>query len=207
MTTGNWILVAAVVVGVIALIGAARWSAHRRGSVGLQRRFGPEYDRVVASADDRRAAEHLLKDRTRRRDSLDLVALSDSVRLRYADQWRRVQEQFVDRPAEALRAADELLSQVMADRGYPVSDFDGRADLVSVDHPHLVQDYRAAHDLQQRSRTARASTEDLREALLRYRVLFDHLLRPDHPDEARVTVPVERAAVPTQKTRVTEEPS
>ena len=90
-----------------------------------------------------------------------------------------MQERFVDQPAQAATAADTLITRVMEARGYPMKDFDAQAELVSVDHPDTVENYRFAHAVRQRSQTQQASTEDLREALLRYRSLFDELLRPE----------------------------
>ena len=94
-------------------------------------------------------------------------------------EWRDLQERFVDQPAQATGAADTLITRVMEARGYPMKDFDAQAELISVDHPDTVENYRFAHAVQQRAETQQASTEDLREALLRYRSLFDELLRPE----------------------------
>src|SRR5664280_3441412 len=148
-------------------------------TASLQKRYGPEYDRTVESATGRRAAEAQLEDRSERRDGLEIRPLPEAVRLLYADEWRGVQERFVDQPSEALSAGESLLTRVMQERGYPVSDFDEQADLVSVDHPDVLENYRVAHDLQQRNKVHQVSTEDLREALLRYRSLFDLLLRSE----------------------------
>src|SRR5664280_3356782 len=150
-------------------------------TASLQKRYGPEYDRTVESASGRRAAESQLQDRTQRRDQLDIRPLPEAVRLRYADEWRGVQERFVDQPSDALSAGESLLTRVMQERGYPVSDFDEQADLVSVDHPDVVENYRVAEGILQRNKAHQASTEELREALLRYRSLFDVLLRSDEP--------------------------
>ena len=171
-----WALIAVVVIVVVAL---AVLFASRHRTTSLQQKYGPEYDRTVESATGRRAAEAQLEDRSERRDRLEIRPLPEAVRLRFAEQWRGVQERFVDQPSEALSAGESLLTRVMEERGYPVSDFDEQADLVSVDHPDMVDNYRAAHGILQRNRVHQASTEDLREALLRYRSLFDVLLRSD----------------------------
>jgi hypothetical protein len=133
----------------------------------------------VENTDDKRGAEQQLLDRARRRDKLDIRPLPEAARARYADQWRAIQERFIDDPAGSVGSAHTLLDQVMAERGYPTRDFEEQADLVSVDHPRVVEDYRAAYGVYQRQRTGQASTEDLRDALVRYRSLFEDLLRPE----------------------------
>jgi hypothetical protein len=174
-----WILIAAVVI--IAVIAAGSFVAGRNRTRALRRRFGPGYERAVGSAPQRQTAEAELEDRTRRHARLTIRPLPGPVRRRYADEWRALQEQFVDRPSEAVTAAEGLLTRVMADRGYPVSSIAEQAELVSVDHPDLVGDYRIAHEIHERNQLSLASTEDLREALLRYRAMFDGLLRPEGP--------------------------
>jgi hypothetical protein len=171
-----WVLLIVLVV----LVAAAVWAAARqRRSASLRNRFGPEYDRTVESAEDRRGAEHDLLDRARRRERLDIVPLPEAARARYAEQWRVIQERFIDDPAGSVGAAHSLLDQVMSERGYPTRDFEEQADLVSVDHPRVVENYRAAYAVYTRQREGQASTEDLRDALVRYRSLFDELLRPE----------------------------
>ena len=169
-----WILVVIAAVVVVAFIVMA---ARQRRTAALRQRFGPEYDRAVEAGEGRRGAEADLRDRERQRAQLDLRPLSEGVRVRFAQEWQEVQERFVDQPSEAVVAADGLVYRVMEARGYPMGDFDAQADLVSVDHPAVVENYRFAHGVRERAQAQRASTEDLREALLRYRSLFDELLR------------------------------
>lgn len=176
MASWVWAVIAIAIVVVIALIAVG---AMKRRSAMLRERFGPEYDRTLQAREDRRAAEADLRAREKQRARFDIKVLPEATRLRFADEWRDVQERFVDQPTQAVTAADTLIIQVMEARGYPMRDFDAQADLVSVDHPDVVEDYRFAHGMRQRSQTQQASTEDLREALLRYRSLFDRLLRPD----------------------------
>jgi hypothetical protein len=171
-----WIVIVIVVVAVVALVAVG---ARKRRTALLRDRFGPEYDRMVENSDDRRAAEAGLRDRERQRAQFDVEPLPEADRVRFAAEWRDLQERFVDQPAPATAAADALITRVMEARGYPMTDFDAQADLISVDHPDTVENYRFAHAVQQRSETEQASTEDLREALLRYRSLFDELLRPE----------------------------
>jgi hypothetical protein len=173
------LLAIAVVVLIAVAIGLQR--ARRRDRAQLQERFGPEWDRTVGRADgrkERRQAEHELAERADARDELDIRPLGAASRQQYSEQWRDTQARFVDAPQDALREAESLLDQVMRERGYPVDGFEEQASLISVDHPDLVENYRAAHTLRERSGNGNASTEDLRDAMLRYRSLFEELLAP-----------------------------
>lgn len=174
MATLAWILIAIAAVVVIGLIAMA---ARQRRTTALRQRFGPEYDRAVAARQDRRAAEADLRERERQRAQLDIRPLPENTRARYAQEWQEVQERFIDQPADAVVAGDGLVYSVMEERGYPMGDFDAQADLVSVDHPEVVDNYRSAHSIYQQAQEQQASTEDLREALVRYRSLFEELLR------------------------------
>jgi hypothetical protein len=175
-----WIVIVAAAVVVIALIAAA--AMRQRRTTALREHFGSEYDRTVQSRDDRRSAEADLRDREKQRARLDITPLPDAARDRFSDEWRAVQEQFVDQPSNAVVTADSLLTRVMTARGYPMDNFDAQADLVSVDHPHVVENYRYAHGIYDRAQTQRASTEDLRQALVSYRSLFEELLQADATD-------------------------
>src|SRR5579875_2080815 len=177
MPTWALILIILVVVAVVAAVATA--AIRQRRTAALRGRFGSEYERTVRAHSDQRAAEAELAGRQRQRAKLDIKPLPEDARLRYQEQWRVVQERFVDQPTDAVSAADRLLHQVMADRGYPVGDFDAQSDLISVDHPEVVENYRVAHTIQERTDSGQASTEELRDALLRYRSLFDELLRAD----------------------------
>ncbi len=176
MGTWVWVVVAIAVVAVIAVVVVG---SRRRRTAVLRDRFGPEYDRAVENRGSQRAAEADLRERERQRAQFDLKPLPEATRLRFAEEWRDMQELFVDEPAQAATGADTLISRVMEARGYPMKDFDAQAELISVDHPDTVENYRFAHAVGERARTQQASTEDLREALLRYRSLFEELLRPD----------------------------
>ena len=182
MATWVWILIAIAAVLVVALVAMA---ARQRRTTALRQRFGPEYDRAVEAREDRRAAEADLRERERQRAQLDIRPLTEDMRVRFAQEWQDVQEHFVDQPSDAVVAADKLVYSVMEARGYPMGDFDAQADLVSVDHPEVVENYRFAHGTCERAQAQRASTEDLREALLRYRSLFGELLGA-HDDQAAV---------------------
>jgi len=179
-----WVVIAIVVVVVVALVVMG---VRRRRTAMLRGHFGPEYDRAVENSEDQRAAEANLRAREKQRAEFDLQPLPEATRLGFASEWRDLQERFVDQPAQATGAADALITRVMEARGYPMKDFDAQAELVSVDHPDTVENYRFAHAVQQRAETQQASTEDLREALLRYRSLFDELLRPEGNGTAGAT--------------------
>jgi hypothetical protein len=184
MATWVWVVIAIAVVVVVALVAAV---ARNRRTAMLRDRFGPEYDRAIENSDDRRAAEADLRAREKERAQFDVKPLPETARLRFAGEWRDLQESFLDQPAQAAGAADTLITRVMEARGYPMGDFDAQAELVSVDHPGTVENYRFAHAVRQRAETQQASTEELREALLRYRSLFDELLRPEGDDAEGTT--------------------
>jgi ABC-type nickel/cobalt efflux system permease component RcnA len=192
-----WVL---IIVAVVALIAAAGWMVYRqRRTEGLRQRFGPEYDRAV-SATDRREAEAELDDRRERREQLDIRTLPPEARERYLVAWRETQARFVDSPSEAIREADDLVTRVMVERGYPMEDFEQRSADVSVDHPHVVDNYRAAHAASLANDHGKATTEDLREAMVHYRSLFEELVgdgnrdRPRAEGEPRADGDDERAA-------------
>jgi hypothetical protein len=167
------------VIGAIVLIViviAAIVVARRARSERLRRRFGPEYERVTRTQGDRAEAERELARREERVKKFHLQDLPPGARERYAEEWRAVQARFVDRPKEALSEADALITNVMRDRGYPMADFEQRAADLSPDHAGVVGDYRTAHDISLRSERGEAQTEDLRQAMLHYRTLFEELV-------------------------------
>jgi len=176
MPVWGWIIIVVVAIAIVALI--ARQISTTRRSSHLRDRFGPEYDRVAGATGSKRDAESQLEEREERRDQLGIRSLPEASRDRYREWWRTVQAQFVDDPRGAIRAADDLIQAVMAERGYPVEDFEQRAADLSVDHPDLVQNYRKGHRLAETSRDNGASTEDLRQAMTHYRALFDELVEP-----------------------------
>lgn len=183
----TWAVILIVVVVAAVVVVAVSMAMRQRRTTALRQKFGPEYDRTVETREDRRAAEAELRSRQQQRAQLDLRPLPAASRARYTEEWRQVQERFVDQPAEAVGAADGLLYRVMAERGYPMQDFSAQSDLISVDHPDVVENYRVAHRIQQQANVQQASTEDLREAMLRYRSLFEELLRADADEAAAVS--------------------
>jgi hypothetical protein len=180
MPVWGWVLIAVAAVVLVALI-VMRLTAKRRTSE-LQEQFGPEYDRTVDQSKNRREAESQLAARAERREQLDIRPLSAAASERYEAQWSKIQAQFVDSPQAAVAAGDSLIQDVMRDRGYPVQDFDQRAEDVSVDHPQVVENYRKGHELAVASANGNGSTEDLRQAMRHYRALFSELLRPAEDD-------------------------
>ncbi len=180
MPVWGWILIAIGAI-VLAAIVVRQMMVTRRTSE-LRDRFGPEYDRVASDMDSRRDVEAELRHREERRDEFDIKPLPDDSRERYQESWRDVQAQFVDDPRGAIGTADKLLKSVMAERGYPIEDFDQRAADLSVDHPDVVQNYREGHRIAEESKNNGTSTEDLRQAMKHYRALFEELVgqAPEH---------------------------
>ncbi|WP_202638040.1 hypothetical protein [Bailinhaonella thermotolerans] len=168
----------AIIIGVLIVVlvgGYVAWDMSRRRR--LQQRFGPEYDRAVKTAGGRREAEAELSARERRFEKLDIRDLSPEETTRYSGEWTAIQERFVDAPEQAVAEADRLVTQVMADRGYPTdSGHRQRIADLSVGHAKTLGDYRAAHEISERSAKGEASTEDLRQAMIHYRELFADLL-------------------------------
>jgi hypothetical protein len=174
MPAWAWVL---IIAGAIVLLAAVLWRAvAARRSSSLRDQFGPEYDRTVESTDSKREAESELRARTDRRQELEIRPLPTAARDRYVDEWRVVQARFVDDPEGAVRDADMLIQSVMSDRGYPMNDFEQRAADVSVDHPRVVENYREGHRLARNSAMGDGTTEDLRQAMQHYRLLFEELV-------------------------------
>jgi len=180
MDTWVWIVIGVFVA--VVVLGIVIGALGTRRSRSLQDRFGPEYDRTVDKTGGRREAEHELREREKRYEELELRPLSQAAREHYLQQWQATQSRFVDDPAGAVAEADDLVQQVMRDRGYPVEDFEQRAADISVEHPDLVEKYRTANGIARASERGEASTDDLRHSVRHYRALFVELLEVD--DEA-----------------------
>ena len=170
-----------VLVGaVILIIAVVVWLyARKRKSTtaDLRQRFGPEYERAVLTHGSERKAEAKLADREKRVEKLNIRDLDSMERERFSKRWEAVQSRFVDSPKGAVAEADDLVSSVMKARGYPLSDFDQRADDISVDHPRVMENYRSAHEIALRVGKEQASTEELRTAMIHYRDLFEELVQ------------------------------
>jgi hypothetical protein len=179
------IVLGIVVLAVVAIAGVGIWRvARKRRTERLRTRFGgAEYTRAVQEGGSRRQAEVALDERAVRVEGLHIRPLAAGDRTRFAESWARVQARFVDGPGSAVTDADRLLGDVMSTRGYPVSDFEQRAADISVDHPLVLENYRAAHQSALRQAEGHASTEDLRKAMIHYRTLFEELIA--EPQTAR----------------------
>ncbi|MCW2670180.1 MAG: hypothetical protein JWO27_2077 [Frankiales bacterium] len=175
MSTQAVVTIVAIVV-IVLLAAAVAVATRRRRSTQLREEFGPEYDRTVGDAGKRRDAEKDLAARKDEYAELDLRPLTPAARERYTSSWTQVQAKFVDAPALAVSEADTLVTQLMADRGYPTEDFDVQARLLSVEHAHVLESYRSAHGVELASRARQASTEDIRNAMLDFRRVFEDVM-------------------------------
>ena len=171
-----WIVIAAAVVIAAVVIVAAAAASSRRKTQRLKERFGPEYDRTVSEAGEQKTAEKELAARERNRNKLDIHPLPPEALVAYTRRWQAVQTAFVDDPSTALGDADRLVTEVMRERGYPVDDFDQQAADISVDHPTVVENYRAAHGIHLSQQNGDVGTEVQRQAFVHYRTLFEKLL-------------------------------
>jgi hypothetical protein len=190
ITTLSTIELALVIaLAVIVVTAIAAWLFFRkRRTKKLRTQFGgAEYDRAVEEGGTRRQAEAGLKERTERVESLKIRALAPGDRARFVESWSRVQARFVDGPGGAVTEADQLLGDVMSTRGYPVSDFEQRAADISVDHPLVMENYRTAHEIAVRHTRGQANTEDLRQAMIHYRTLFEELVGQPELASAKAT--------------------
>jgi hypothetical protein len=188
-----WILIAVIAIVVIAIV--AYLFAMKRRRKELRREFGPEYQRAVDKSGDVRSGESDLMARRDRRRELDIRELRPESRDNYRRSWEQIQARFVDDPAGVLGQADGLIIAVMGERGYPMDDFEQRADDISVDHPDVVQHYRAGHAVSDKvGRGQEVSTEDLRKAFVHYRALFGVLVEPESAQRASETTDQERRA-------------
>jgi hypothetical protein len=172
-----WILIAVGVVLVATVAVVTRWLvARRRTTALLRRRFGPEYDATLRRHQSRAEAEAELSERLRRREQLQIRPLDAETRERFREAWNEAQAQFVEAPEAAAANAHSLVRSVMAARGYPVENLEQRLADISVDHPIVVENYRLAQTTAAKAARGEASTEELRQAMHHYRVLFDELL-------------------------------
>ncbi len=174
--TQNNIQILLGALAVLAVLGIALMVMRKRRTEQLKSRFGDEYERLAQRTGDEAKAESLLAAREKRVAQFELKPLSDSQRDAFVASWRDVQARFVDEPQDAVATADRLLGEVMAARGYPVAEFAQRAADLSVEHSEVMHHYRTAHDIVVRHERGEAGTEDLRQAMIHYRALFDDLV-------------------------------
>lgn len=185
METWMWIAIAVAVVVVLAVV--AYVVVRNRPSGRLKRRFGSEYDRTVEHAESKQQAHEELQGRLERHETYALRSLNDDERASYVDRWKQLQRDFVKEPATGLLEADELLTRLLADVGYPTNSFEQQAADLSAAHPDVADDYRAACAVVRDARDGRAGTEEIRRALLRYRTVFERVAETpvtDSSDEA-----------------------
>jgi hypothetical protein len=180
-TPTNWILLAGGLVILMAAIVALFVSVRQKKSQRLQRRFGPEYGRAVEEMGNRTKAESELEAREKRVGQLTITPLSPSGAARFTQAWTAMQGRFIDNPKGVVAEADRLVRELMLKRGYPMGDFERRAADISVDHPAVVENYRAAQSIAVRDERGEADTEELRKAVVHYRTLFDELLQISAP--------------------------
>ena len=180
MSTTSLVVILAVIVA--AGVAVAWYLQQQQRSRRLRDRFGPEYDRAQKDMGDARRAEASLAAREKRVEKLHIRALSKEEADRFAEVWHHIQTLFVDDPRGAITEADHLVNEVMTVRGYPMADFNQRANDISVDHPIVVEHYRAARAIGERNEAGSASTEDLRQAIIHYRALFEDLLGSKSPE-------------------------
>ena len=170
-TAAVWVLIAVILIGAIVWITLSRVRSQR-----LRQRFGPEYERTIRTEGNVRKAEAELEARAKRVAKLHIRPLTSTDAERFDAAWRAIQARFVDDPRSAVTEADRLVGEVMAARGYPVGDFEQRVADVSVDHADVVMNYRAAREIALQHAEGKATTEDLRQAMVHYRALFRDLL-------------------------------
>ncbi len=183
MPTWEWILIGAVaVVAMVAAIVVISMISFRAKTKRLKQHYGSEYEHVVSETGSEKGAVRELTTRERKRGKLDIVPLSPAALSKFNARWQEVQAAFVDNPATAVGVADHLVTEVMRERGYPVDDFDRQAANISVDHPQVVDNYRAAHGIHVSQQ--HADTEQQREAFVHYRALFETLLETPTDNDA-----------------------
>ena len=178
--TTQLVLVAVVflIIGVVVAMALMRVQRTKR----LKDRFGPEYERAVNEIGDKRQAENELDSRLAHVNTLKIRPLTAEEVNRYALEWQKTQTEFVDEPLTALQKADRLIRDVMKTRGYPVEDFEQRAADISVDYPELVTDYRGLHLISVKEKDEEVSTEEMRQAMVHGRALFENLIRQEEAD-------------------------
>jgi hypothetical protein len=170
------VTIAAITIAVIA-IAVAMWAILRmRNTKRLRSKFGPEYDHLVEREGGRGRAETELTHREKRVDKLNIRSLTAPESDRFAAAWRQQQSRFVDDPRGAVSEADALITEVMTARGYPTANFQTQVADISVDHARVATNYREAHEIAERSRQDKSSTEELRRAMICYRALFEDLV-------------------------------
>lgn len=169
-------LILVIVIIALGVAALAVLLVQRQRTVRLRRRFGAEYDRALARCGSRAKAEAELLRREQRVARLKIVDLTASDARQYSLRWEALQTRFVDNPKGAVMDADQLVQEVMQRRGYPMEEFENLADDLSTRFPNIVSNYLAARSIAARTGKQQTATEDLRQALVHYRSLFDELV-------------------------------
>lgn len=184
----QWVWIAILVIAALVIIGLIAAGVRRTRTARLREHFGPEYDKVVQRAGKRTVAEQELVTRTEEAKQFEIRPLSAGERDNFLREWNTIEGRFVDRPMTAVVQADELITTIMRTRGYPIADFEKYANLLSVEYPRIVEHYRAGHKAIESRAPGTTSTEELRQAMLHYRTLFDELVGTRGRDVERPSV-------------------
>ena len=185
--TNVQLVVAAVLLVVLVLVAISAYLQHRKAkTLALRNRFGTEYDRAILTHGSTKQAEAKLVDRKSRVEAFKVRDLGATERERFLTEWQTVQARFVDHPKTAVTEADELVNALLEARGYPLASFEQRAADVSVTYPRVMENYRLAHGVAVRTNRVDATTEELRNAMIQYRAIFDELVQPQRPSETLV---------------------
>jgi hypothetical protein len=179
----NWIIAIGVLLAALVAI-AWLFSRRQKQTQRLQQRFGPEYDRAVADLGGRTKAESELREREKRVEHFNITPLAPAEAARFSQAWNTLQSRFIDNPPGVVVQADQLVRELMLKRGYPMGDFERRAADISVDHPAVVETYRAAQAIAVRDQRGEADTEELRKSVVHFRALFNELLEVREPDQS-----------------------
>ncbi|HLF73898.1 MAG TPA: hypothetical protein VI524_06110 [Anaerolineales bacterium] len=175
--TSTILLAGLAILVIVVLLGIV--FARRQRTKRLREQFGPEYERAVQEVGDKHRAESELEARLDRMKSLEIRPLSPQETERFTREWQAAQAQFVDEPLAAVQKANRLIKEVMNERGYPVDDFEQRAADISVDYPEMVTDYRELHTIAKQGDEEDVTTEEMRQAMVHARALFEHLVKPE----------------------------
>jgi hypothetical protein len=179
----NTIVIIIIAVVVLVAVAFVVWFILRkRRTKELRKRFGSEYDYTLDKTGDQRLAEEELAKREKRVQALEIHRLSPEERENFLGRWRVIQTDFVDKPSAAVEKADQLIKEVMPALGFPVDDFEKRAADISVIYPNVVPNYRSAHAIANKNKLGEVGTEELRQAFVNYRSLFEELLEVEKTD-------------------------
>jgi len=184
LTNPTTLILVAVILLIVGILLAMAFTRFQR-SKRLRDRFGPEYERTLDRVGDKRQAEQELEERLTHVESLNIRSLSAEEVNRFALEWQSTQAEFVDQPLAAVKKANRMIRDVMSTRGYPVDDFEQRAADISVDYPELVENYRGLHALAARDGSAPLDTEEMRQAMIHARSLFEELVRENTVEPER----------------------